>query len=244
MGRMSAFGYGVMSYLVFLVACFYSIGFVGNMVVPKTIDSGAEAPFVEALLINAFLLGLFAIQHSVMARPAFKTWWTRVIPLPVERSTYVLLSSLLLFLLFWQWRSMPGVVWSAENSVVRVILLTLYWMGWLLVILSTFMIDHFDFFGLRQVYLYIRNEPYSNKGFRTPALYRYVRHPIMLGFFIAFWATPRMSAGHFVFALASTIYILIALQFEERDLVSVHGDAYREYKRQVPKLFPLPGKKR
>lgn len=244
MGRISAFVYGVLSYFVFLVACFYSIGFIGNMAVPKSIDSGAEAPFVQALLINVFLLGLFAIQHSVMARPAFKTWWTGVIPPPVERSTYVLFSSLLLFLLFWQWRSMPGVVWSVENPVGRGFLSTLYWTAWLLVILSTFMIDHFDFFGLRQVHLYLRNEPSSDRGFRSPALYRYVRHPIMLGFIIAFWATPRMTAGHFIFALATTGYILFALRFEERDLVSVYGDAYREYKRQVPMLLPLLRKKR
>lgn len=212
------------------------------MVVPKTIDSGAEAPFVKLLLINAFLLGLFAIQHSFMARPAFKTWWTRVSPQLIELSTYVLFSSLLLFLLFRQWRSMPGVVWNAENSVACLILLSLYWIGWLLVILSTFMIDHFEFFGLRQVYLYLRNEPSSDRGFRTPALYRCVRHPVMLWFIIAFWAMPRMTAGHL--ALASAGYIHIALQFEESDLVSVYGDAHKEYKRQVPVLLPLPEKKR
>lgn len=244
MGRKSAFVYGVMIYLVFQMMNVYSIGFLGNMVVPKSIDSGAEAPFAQALLINAFLLSLFALQHSIMARQTFKTWWTKVIPPPIERSTYVLFASLVMIFLFWQWRPMTSVVWNVENTIARVILLTLFWIGWLLVMLSTCMINHFDLFGLRQVYLYLRNEPYSEIGFKTPALYKYVRHPLMLGFLIWFWATPRMTVGHLVFAVASTVYILVALQFEERDLVRVYGDVYREYKRQVPMLFPLPGKKR
>lgn len=212
------------------------------MVVPKTIDSGAEAPLRQVIAHKCLFAWPICHSAQLHARPAFKTWWTRVSPQPIELSTYVLFSSLLLFLLFRQWRSMPGVVWNAENSVACLILLSLYWIGWLLVILSTFMIDHFEFFGLRQVYLYLRNEPSSDRGFRTPALCRCVRHPVMLWFIIAFWAMPRMTAGHL--ALASAGYIHIALQFEESDLVSVYGDAHTEYKRQVPALLPLPGKKR
>lgn len=243
MSQTIIFVYGVVSYVIFLATCLYAIGFVGNIVVPKSIDSGAEAPFGQALLINAFLLGLFAVQHSVMARQAFKSWWTRVIPQPIERSTYVLLSSLLLLLLFWQWRPMPHVVWSVENPIGRIILIALFWIGWSLVILSTFMINHLDFFGLRQVSLHLQGKQYTDIGFRTPALYKYVRHPIMLGFIIAFWATPRMAVSHLVFAAVSTAYILIALQSEERDLESIYGEAYRKYKQQVSMLFPLPKKK-
>ncbi len=235
---------GVVSYLIFLVACVYSIGFIGNIGVPKSIDSGTAGPIGLALLINGALLGLFAVQHSVMARPAFKNWWTKVIPQPIERSTYVLLSSLLLFLLIWQWRPMQNVVWTVEDPVGSIILSSLYWIGWLIVILSTFMIDHLDFFGLRQVFLYFHNRPYNAVGFKTPALYKYVRHPIMLGFLIAFWATPRLTTGHLVFAVATTAYILVGLQFEEHDLVSAYGDAYREYKQKVSMLLPRPWEKR
>ena len=182
MGRTIIFVYGVISYLIFLVACLYSIGFVGNMVVPKSIDSGPEGPLGLSLVINVVLLGMFALQHSVMARPVFKSWWRIVIPQPIERSTYVLLSSLLLFLLFWQWRPILNIVWIVRNPIGLKMLLGLYWIGWLVVILSTFMINHFDFFGLRQVYLYLRREHYTDIGFKTPVLYKYVRHPIMLGF--------------------------------------------------------------
>jgi protein-S-isoprenylcysteine O-methyltransferase Ste14 len=243
MSRTLIFAYGVVGYLIFLVSCVYAVGFVGNIVVPKSIDSGVQAPLGRALLINAFLLSLFAVQHSVMARPAFKSRWTRIIPQPIERSTYVLLSSLLLLLLFWQWRPIPDVVWTVENPAGRTILLALFWIGWSMVILSTFLINHLDFFGLRQVFLHFRGKRYTEIGFKTPALYRYVRHPIMLGFIIAFWATPRMAAGHLVFASASTAYILIALQFEESDLLSAYGEAYREYKQKVSMLIPLPRKK-
>jgi len=243
MGRILAFVYGAVSYVVFFVTFLYAIGFVGNLVVPKSIDSGAAAPFGQALLIDALLLGLFAVQHSVMARPGFKRWWTRYVPQPVERSTYVLLASLALILLFWQWRPLTDAVWSVENTAGRYILWALFFVGWALVLLSTFLINHFDLFGLRQVYLYQRGREYTHLGFRTVFLYKVIRHPIMLGFIIAFWAAPRMTVGHLVFSVATTAYILIALQLEERDMTNIHGKAYEEYRQQVSMLVPLPKKR-
>ena len=243
MGRILAFVYGAVSYLIFFVTFLYAIGFVGNLVVPKSIDSGAAAPFGQALLIDALLLGLFAVQHSVMARPGFKRWWTRYVPQPVERSTYVLLASLALILLFWQWRPLTDAVWSVENTAGRYILWALFFVGWALVLLSTFLINHFDLFGLRQVYLYQRGREYTHLGFRTVFLYKVIRHPIMLGFIIAFWAAPRMTVGHLVFSVATTAYILIALQLEERDMTNIHGKAYEEYRQQVSMLVPLPKKR-
>jgi protein-S-isoprenylcysteine O-methyltransferase Ste14 len=241
MGRIIAFVYGVISYLIFFLTFLYAIGFVGNIVVPRTIDhGGVESPFVTALLINALLLGVFAVQHSLMARPAFKEWWTKFVPRPVERSTYVLLSSLALVLLFWQWRPMTAVVWSVENAFGRAVLLAVFAAGWLLVLLSTFVISHFDLFGLRQVNHYRRGSEYTPVEFKVSVFYRVVRHPLLLGFVIAFWATPRMTLGHLVFAVATTLYMLIAIQLEERDLASAHGEPYIAYKRQVPMLIPLP----
>lgn len=243
MGRTSVFVYGIFSYLVFLLSFLYAIGFLGNFLVPKSIDSGVPGDPVAAIAVNLILLGLFAIQHSVMARPAFKRWWVRYIPPAAERSTYVLLSSLLLFLLYWLWQPLPAPVWSVENPVGVYILWGLFALGWVVVLLSTFMIDHFDLFGLRQVWLELRGHDYTSPEFRTTALYRYVRHPIMLGFIIAFWATPQMSTGHLLFAVMTTGYIFIGVALEERDLLKSHGETYRDYRRRIPMLFPIGRRK-
>ncbi len=238
----AAFLYGVISYVVFLASFLYAIGFVGNFVVPKGIDSGLRSTLISALLVNALLLGLFALQHSVMARPRFKQWWTTIVPKSVERSTFVLISSLLLFLLFWQWQPMRDVVWTVEHQAGRLALHLLFALGWLLVLLSTFLINHFDFFGLRQVYLRLRCKNDTPIPFTKASLYKFVRHPIMLGFVIAFWATPDMTQGHLLFSIATTGYILVGIFFEERDLVDAHGDSYRQYQQDTSMLIPWPKK--
>lgn len=240
MGRLLSFLYGFASYLFFLVVFLYAIGFVGNLLVPKSIDSGAPAPLAEALAINALLLGIFAVQHSVMARPGFKRVWTRIVPHSIERSTYVLFASLALALLFWQWRAMPELVWNVESAAGQAALHLLFAAGWAIVLASTFMISHAHLFGLRQVHDHFRGKEPRPMRFETPALYRHLRHPIMLGFLIAFWATPGMSWGHLLFAVATTGYILIGVKLEERDLVAALGDRYRAYRQHVPMFIPLP----
>lgn len=239
MSRILALIYGVLSYLAFLASFLYAVGFVGNLLVPKSIDSGPEGTIASSVLVDTLLLLIFAVPHSVMARPAFKRWLTRFIPPPVERSTYVLVSSLALGLLFQQWRPISGLAWDVTSPVGRWLLVAVFWLGWAVVLVSTFLIDHFDLFGLRQVYLHATGRPYVPVAFRTSGLYRYVRHPIMLGFLLAFWATPTMTVGHLLFAVATTGYILIALQLEERDLVGFHGERYQRYRRQVGMLLPF-----
>jgi protein-S-isoprenylcysteine O-methyltransferase Ste14 len=240
MSRTLALAYGVASYLVFLAVFLYAVGFVGNLVVPKSIDSGPPGPIPASALVDTLLLLLFAVPHSVMARPAFKRWWTRLIPPPVERSTYVLVASLTLALVFWHWRPIPGRVWDLTGPVGRWLMAAVFWLGWAVVLVSTFLIDHLDFFGLRQVSPYASGREYNPPAFRTGGLYRHVRHPLMLGFLLAFWATPAMTRGHLLFAVATTAYILVALRLEERDLVGFHGERYRAYQKQVGMLFPLP----
>jgi methanethiol S-methyltransferase len=217
----------------------YLIGFVGSLVVPRSIDHGLPSPIGQAVLVNALLLGAFGVQHSVMARPAFKRWWTRFVPSSIERSTYVWLSSAVLVLLYWQWRTMPATIWDVRQPAGRLALWALFWLGWAVALAATFMVSHFDLFGLRQVYLAWRGKPYTHIGFHARLLYRLVRHPLMLGFIIAFWATPTMTAGHLLFSVVMTGYILIATQLEEHDLVAALGDEYRDYRREVPMLVPL-----
>jgi protein-S-isoprenylcysteine O-methyltransferase Ste14 len=231
--------YGVICYLAFFGTILYAIGFVGNLVVPKTIDSKPTLPLLTAILINAGLLMLFALQHSIMARPAFKRWWTRIIPVHLERSTYVLLASLCLMLLMWQWQPIGGEVWTVQNDTAKTILLIAYLTGWAIVFLSTFLINHFDLFGLRQVWLYFTGKPYTQLPFRLPVFYKMVRHPLYLGFLIAFWSTPVMSVAHFLFAILTTGYILTAIQFEEKDLVETYGDRYKNYREGVPMIIPF-----
>jgi protein-S-isoprenylcysteine O-methyltransferase Ste14 len=239
--RILYFAYGVLAYALFLATFLYAIAFVGGFAVPKTLDGPATTPFPTALLINTALLGVFAVQHSVMARPWFKRWWTQMVPWAIERSTYVLFASLALDLLFWQWRPLGGVVWSVDTPWLRAAIWALFAYGWLQVLVMTFYIDHFDLFGLRQVWLYLLGRQYTRVHFATPAPYRMVRHPLYLGFMIAFWAAPTMSVTRLVFAAATTAYILIAIQFEEHDLAAEHGASYDEYKRRVPMIVPGVG---
>jgi len=238
MGRFIAFLYGLVAYLVFFVTFLYAIGFVEGLWVPKTIDNGAVVGTAEALIVNLVLMSIFAIQHSVMARPQFKQWWLQYVPASVERSTYVLFASLALILLFWQWRPMPAVVWQVANPQVAMALVVLSLAGWLLVLASTFMINHFELFGLHQVVNNLSGQPMPVVRFKTPMLYNFVRHPIYLGFIIAFWVAPTMTVGHLLFAAVTTAYIFVGIFLEEHDLVELFGDDYRRYKERVSMLIP------
>ena len=230
--------YGLVCYAVFFATFLYAIGFLGNFVVPNSIDAALRTSLGEALAVDIGLLALFALQHSVMARPVFKRWWTRLIPVAAERSTYVLLSSLALILLFWQWRPIGAVAWNVESDAGRILLYAGYASGWILLLVATFLIDHFDLFGLRQSWLYFRGRPYSEIAFRTPGLYKLVRHPLYVGWLLTFWCTPTMSAAHLLFAVLTTTYILIAIKLEEHDLTNAFPE-YANYRRRVPSLIPF-----
>lgn len=234
----AAFLYGIASYGVFLGVFLYAIGFIGGFFTPTMLDGKPDRPFVQALAIDLALLGLFAIQHSLMARPAFKRWWTRFVPEAVERSTYVLLSSLALVALFIFWEPIGGVVWDAPDGLARNAVIAIYLFGWALLLYSTFLIDHFDLFGLKQVWRRLKGGSYQPPRFYTPSLYKVVRHPLYVGWLTIFWAAPTMTVAHLVFALATTVYILIAIQLEERDLVDAFGDRYLDYRRSTPMLLP------
>jgi protein-S-isoprenylcysteine O-methyltransferase Ste14 len=233
-----AFAYGVVCYGAFFVTYLYAIGFLGNFGVPKSIDSGRDGPVLAALTIDGALLGLFALQHSIMARPWFKRLWTQIVPEPVERSTYVLFSSLALYLVFRHWRPIGGAIWSFESAPAQALIYGIYAAGLLIVLLSSFLINHFDLFGLRQVWLYLTGRPYTHLAFRIPFFYRYVRHPLYVGWLLTFWATPMMTAAHLFFAVMTTAYIFVAIRFEEADLVAAHGENYRRYQREVPMIVP------
>jgi methanethiol S-methyltransferase len=236
-GRAAAFIFGLASYLIFSASFAYTPAFVGNFLVPKTIDVGPDSGLAQAVLVNVILLLAFAIQHSVMARPAFKRWWTRIIPASCERSAYVLISSLLLILIFWQWRPIVATIWRVEGWPAAM-LTAMFWMGWLIALVSTFQIDHFELFGLRQAVDALRGAADRMQAFKTPLLYRLVRHPLMLGLLLAFWATPHMTAGHLLFAVMNTAYILVGVRLEERDLIAAFGARYEHYRRRVPMLLP------
>jgi len=236
--KLTAFLFGAVAYFTFVFTILYAIGFLSDLMVPKTIDSGPESSLFEAFAVNLALMSLFAIQHSVMARKGFKQWWTRFIPKPIERSTYVLFSSLALLLLFWQWRPMPAVVWHIEEPEMAATIAVLSFVGWVIVFISSFLINHFELFGLHQVTNNLTGRQMPTPTFRTPVLYNFVRHPIYSGFIIAFWAAPTMTAGHLLFAAVTTAYIVVGALLEENDLVAMFGDEYRRYRKSVAMLVP------
>ncbi|MCB9781435.1 MAG: isoprenylcysteine carboxylmethyltransferase family protein [Candidatus Omnitrophica bacterium] len=242
MKRILTFVYGVASYALFFLTFLYMIGFLGNFAVPKTIDNGTETSLPLALMVNVSLVLLFGLQHSVMARPGFKRMWTRIVPQAAERSTYVLMSSLALILLMWQWRPMTSTVWSIESVMGQSVMYALFGMGWLTVLITTFLINHFDLFGLRQVTLYLMGRDYTSLGFVTPGPYKHIRHPLYVGWLMAFWATPTMTVGHFLFAGLQLAYILVAIRYEERDLVEFHGEDYANYREKTPMFIPKVGR--
>src|SRR6478609_1480322 len=242
MARVIALLYGLIAYVAFAATIIYSIGFVTGLVVPKTIDSGPAGPPMQAIIINLLLMGLFAVQHSVMARPQFKKWWTQFVPQTIERSTFFLFSSLALLLLFWQWQPIPAVVWQVSNPLAADLLLGIGLFGWVLVFISTFLINHFELFGLHQVANNLVGKPMPAMRFRTPFLYNLVRHPIYLGFLIFFWATPVMTAGHLLFAAVTTTYIFVGIALEEHDLIELFGDEYRRYRKRVSMIVPFFGR--
>jgi len=236
--RLAFFLYGLVAYAVFFATFLYLIGFVGDLLVPKSINDGPATPLPRAILIDVLLIALFGVQHSVMARPWFKTRWTRLVPKPIERSTFVLVASLMLVLLVWQWRPIPGAVWEAQAQALRAILWGLFFAGWAIVLYASFLIDHFDLFGLRQVFLYLREREYTHPRLIVRSLYRWIRHPLMLGFLIALWATPLMTEGHLLFALGMTGYIFVGIAFEERDIARALGPEYEAYRSRTPMLAP------
>jgi methanethiol S-methyltransferase len=242
MGKLFAFLYGIVAYLAFFVVILYSIGFVTGLGVPKTIDSGTVGPPLQAIVVNLLLMSLFAIQHSVMARPQFKKWWTQFVPASVERSTYVLFANVALALLLWQWQPIPTVIWQIDNPQIAAVLLGLSLLGWVIVFSSTFLINHFELFGVHQVINNLTGKPMPTVRFRTPLLYNLVRHPLYLGFIIAFWITPVMTAGHLLFAAVTTAYIFVGIALEEHDLITVFGDEYRRYRQRVAMIVPFLGK--
>jgi methanethiol S-methyltransferase len=236
--RFGYFAFGLASYLIFLGTFLYAIAFVGGIGIPNRLDGPLKGSVTGAATVDLVLLLVFAIQHSVMARRWFKERWTEIIPWAVERSTYVLCASLALLLLFWQWRPLGVEIWTVENSLGRIILWTIFDLGWTIVLCVTFLISHFDLFGLRQVWMPLIGKPYTPVEFRTPLPYRLIRHPLYFGFLLAFWSTPTMTAAHLLFAIGTTAYIVLAIQFEEQDLVAEHGDSYERYRRRVPMLIP------